>query len=184
MEFRLYYRGRLKGQAGADEKHTLRKHFHKQLSSLWSQLPLTDYAELRDLNPKPNSLNLIEKIRNFNFVPLVSAKMHLTASLDILFLRPETPGSVVTSGGDLDNRVKTLLDALKVPHEPTALPKDAVPDTHEEPFYTLLQDDALVTSLSITADRLLEPPTHALEALVVIHVKTSITRATMANIGL
>lgn len=184
MEFRLHYRGPLKANGSPAAKHALRKHFHRQLAELWNQLPLTDHNELRSLANLPGNIYLAEKKHGFVFVPLVSERIHLAAHLRILFLRPETPGRVVSGGGDLDNRMKTLLDALKVPHEPTALPMDAVPAEDETPFYTLLQDDALVTGLEVTTDRLLEPVSERGEVLVVVHVTTQITRAILGNIGL
>jgi hypothetical protein len=54
----------------------------------------------------------------------------------ITLLRPEAPGNIVTQGGDIDNRLKTLLDALKVPNLPNALPTGAVPEADESPLCT------------------------------------------------
>ena len=48
----------------------------------------------------------------FNFVPLVTKELDLICSLDILLLRPRvTIDSAWT--GDVDNRLKTLIDALQ-----------------------------------------------------------------------
>src|SRR4051812_48758596 len=113
MEFRLHYRGPLKSNGTPSDKHALRKHFHRQLAVLWDQLPLSDHEELRSLAEMPGKASLLEKKHGFVFVPLVSERIHLAAYLRILFLRPEAPGRVVGGGGDLDNRMKTLLDALK-----------------------------------------------------------------------
>ncbi len=49
MEFTLYYRGDLKANRGAKDKHTLRQHLHKQLKELWNQPPLKYHLEF--LNP-------------------------------------------------------------------------------------------------------------------------------------
>jgi hypothetical protein len=132
----------------------------------------------------PGKASLLEKRHGFVFVPLVSERIHLAAYLRILFLRPEAPGRVVGGGGDLDNRMKTPLDALKVPYEPTALPKGVIPEDGETRFYTLLRDDALVTGLEVTTDRLLEPVSEKSEVLIVVQVTTQITRAIFGNIGL
>jgi hypothetical protein len=71
-------------------------------------------------------------------------------------MRRGVPGHLLIPGGDIDNRLKTLLDALRVPHS-----KDEVigsPEAHEEPyFFCLLEDDALVTRISVTTDRFLKP---------------------------
>lgn len=90
------------------------------------------------------------------FVPIVRREGGLTCALDILFLRRDNPGGVIDSGGDIDNRIKVLFDGLKMPA--------TVPDlggmpigADENPFFCLLEDDSLVTSVSITTDRLLTP---------------------------
>jgi len=42
MQFTLSYRGELKANRGAKDKHALRLHFHKQLQHLWQQQPLSE----------------------------------------------------------------------------------------------------------------------------------------------
>jgi hypothetical protein len=58
----------------------------------------------------------------------------------------------------------------------TEIPADDTPRVDENPFYCLLEDDALVTGLGITTDQLLEPVDPA-EATVVIHVTIKDTGA-------
>jgi len=103
------------------------------------------------------------------FVPLVRKQADSYCSLDILFLRRDSPGSVIRSGGDLDNRLKVLLDALKVPDSCEGLPESPEYD----PIYCLLQDDDQITKIGITTDRILTPigegeKVH--DVLLVIHV--------------
>jgi hypothetical protein len=76
-------------------------------------------------------------------------------SLNILFLRRDRPGRIVQAGGDLDNRLKTLMDALKVPDTTSGLPEPPEPDYN--PIFCLLQDDSQVTALHIVTDRILAP---------------------------
>jgi hypothetical protein len=85
-------------------------------------------------------------------VPLVTQQLRLICELDILLLRPQRPGKVI-SAGDLDNRLKTLLDALRIPKEDEGYSKrkpDAVP------FHCLLADDRIITKISIQTDQMLE----------------------------
>lgn len=138
MEFTLYYRGELKANGSPSDKHSLRQRFHPQLRNLWSQLPLVDFGHLLTPRTPDKPLGLVRKVSGFRFVPLVAENVHLVAELEISLLRPEAPGRIVTSGGDIDNRMKTLLDSLKVPSEPTALPPGARPGLDEDPFYCLL----------------------------------------------
>jgi hypothetical protein len=80
------------------------------------------------------------------FIPLVRNSLYLVAAIDILFLRHEEPIALMKQGGDLDGRIKTLFDALRMPdpkHEyvgdrPTA-----------DPLYVVLEDDALIFDLSV-----------------------------------
>jgi hypothetical protein len=111
----------------------------------------------------------------YRFVPLVNKELDLICGLDILFLRRENPGNLVSNSGDVDNRIKTLLDALKVPEDGGELLKSP-PSEDEQPFYCLLEDDKLVTELNIKTDRLLTPVRpngHENEVVLILQVKLS-----------
>ena len=182
MEFRLSYRGELKGNGGREHKHELRRHFHQQLTELWKQPPLVDWPEFAAEMTKPGQVSLSINMGAFRFVPLVSSKLHAIADLEVLLLRPGPPGHLLRGGGDIDNRLKTLLDSLKVP-EKNALPTGILPGPYERPFYCLLEDDKLVTSIRVETDRLLDPQSER-EVLLVMRVATRYTRAIWANTGL
>jgi hypothetical protein len=125
---------------------------------------------------------VVRPVGPFHFASLISTQLSLLAELDILVLRPQEPGSLLGHQGDLDNRLKTLLDALKVPTTDELVPGDG-PDPNEVPFHCLLEDDALVSRLSVETDRWLEdsPPSHV---SLIISVTTRPTLGTWANIGL
>ena len=113
----------------------------------------------------------------FQFVPLVvnSAHFRLICELDIRFARRDTPGDIV-HGGDLDNRVKTLFDALRMPGPDTLyeLPSDAEPMKGETPFLCLLEDDRLITKFTVASEKLLEAPIEGereTDVLLTIYVK-------------
>lgn len=184
MDFRLNYRGPLRSNRGPQEKHDLRRHFHRQLRVLWQQVPLSGYRDFIAWPPIAHKPNVIEERHGFRFAPLVSSTIKFVAALDLLILRPEPPGTLFSQAGDLDNRVKTLLDALKVPHEPTALPAGAAPAADEEPFFCLLEDDSLVTGINIRTDRLLEPVADPAEVLLLVRVRTSPVVSLIATHGL
>jgi hypothetical protein len=88
-------------------------------------------------------------------VPLIRKTGGFTCALDILFLRRDNPGNIVAHGGDIDNRVKTLFDGLRMPETVSDLGGSQLDPQNEDPFYVLLEDDSLITSVSITTDRLL-----------------------------
>lgn len=194
MEFRLIYRGYLpsaneRGKHVLLTTHNIRRTFHQQLAELWKRDIQTmgnmSFAE----NPQfpnqslfdPHQIAEHHKIGNkknriYRFVPLVGERFALSCSLDILFLRRDVPGGLLKNGGDLDNRIKTLFDSLRMPTT-SELPPDEGPAATEDPMFCLLQDDKFVTGFTVTTDRLLLPidPQAREEphyVMVVIGVKT------------
>jgi hypothetical protein len=185
VEFRLVYQGPLRaaGSSGGrvSEKHAIRKTIHKQLANLWQVTPqlkirTTDHTILepgsRTINAAGQEVHTLpsagpreslwQTLGNkfdrcgYKFVPLVSNHLKLSCGLDILFLRRDMPGvPLVHSGGDIDNRLKVLFDALRVPADCGELAGTAK-DADEDPyFFCLLEDDALITEVSVTTDTLM-----------------------------
>jgi len=167
MRFRLVYEGPLHSNGTPTEKHAIRRQLHGQLKELWAQQePLKRLSDMPDYRlpgayePGPQSGIGLRQLAThfarcgFQFVPLVTALYWLICSLDILFLRRENPGAVV-SGGDIDNRLKTLLDGLRLPKCDEIIEK---PEPDEEPMFCLLEEDRLITEVTVTTDRLLRPP--------------------------
>lgn len=192
MEFRLVYEGRLKASGNSakhvKDKHAIRRQFHRQLANLYDNHPY-----LIKLNTLANWIRedgeiitsfVEEQAKSFSrcgyrFVPLVNKTQNLICGLDILFLRRENPGDLILRGGDVDNRIKTLLDALRVPDDCNEI--DGSPEEGENPFFCLLQNDSLVTELSVVTDRLLTPlkeGQHLNEVVLIIKVKV---RGTVAH---
>ena len=215
MEFRLVYEGALKGSGNSNtrvpEKHAIRKQIHKQLAELWKVHPnlslMNSYVRpLKGTAPSPTEFNTfvsrggtgdygltyVETMARdfdrcgFRFVPLVSKRLNFVCSLNVLFLRRENPGELITQSGDIDNRMKTLFDALKMPQDCGELPKNAKPEPDENPFFCLLQNDSLVTELNVTTDRLLRPPRpdeHPKEVVLIIQVKIKAVQVTGDNLA-
>ncbi|MFO1171900.1 MAG: hypothetical protein U1E49_13160 [Hyphomicrobiaceae bacterium] len=186
MEFRLTYKGPLNTQATSTKegKQKLRRSFHPQIADLWQSIMESRGSTWNPLKFAENEgdVGLLEQCGPFVFAPLVSQRYgwHAVAELDILFLRPSRPGALIRHGGDLDNRVKVLLDGLRQPRNADELPAGDTPSAGEEPFHCLLQDDALVTSLRVVADQLLNPPNpHWVEIVIAAKVRT--TRRSMYN---
>ena len=103
-----------------------------------------------------DGLAMLNPMGNYRFVPLVTQRLSLTCSLDILFLRTDIPGSILQSG-DIDNRLKTLFDALRKPSNTGELGGYLSPEEGEDPFFCLLEDDKLINHISVVTDRLFEP---------------------------
>jgi hypothetical protein len=185
MEFRLVYRGPLQSgrSAGPAEKHRIREAFHPQLRALWQEPPLIGRLNLDSPFGDPRMTSTIREIGPLACLPLVTAQFNLVAHLDVTLLRPEPAGAVITTGGDLDNRIKTLFDALRMPKDPSELPKDTMPLPPNQPLYCLLEDDALITEVAVRADRLLGA-TDLSEVFALIHVRIKTTSLTYDNMDL
>jgi len=117
----------------------------------------------------------------FTFAPLVTAEANVVAELDITMLRPEAPGGLITQGGDIDNRLKSLFDALSMPPQSGALPAGAVPRPDEVPLFCLLEDDNLVVKVAVQTEQLLEPVDDKSLVEVAIAVNTRVTRTSWDN---
>lgn len=164
MEFRLTYAGPLLAHTDDGRKperslhiHKIRRAFHKQMKALWERHPV--------LNAKASSIVMLGGHQwpefehdGFRWRPLVTQENGLICKVDILLLRPGIPGQAIY---DLDNRVKTLFDALRKAKSKAELGERTsaglqVPAADENPFFVLLEDDSLITHLSVTTDMLLE----------------------------
>jgi hypothetical protein len=66
------------------------------------------------------------------------------------------PGEVMASG-DIDNRLKTIFDALRMPATKEELGGYGTPAEDKTPFYCLLSDDKLISRVSVETDTLLQP---------------------------
>src|SRR2546425_2393014 len=180
MHFRLFYQGPLKANGMPADKHRIRRAFHSQLKNLWQQPPLADVT--KGLNFDPSKGKALGVNRGaYLCVPLVSQALELVAALEITMLRAEPPGRVVTQGGDIDNRLKTLLDSLQVPKADQLSPTD-VPTPAETPFYCLVEDDNLITSITVISDRLLTQPATPNEVVLLINTTLEFTHQHFTNL--
>lgn len=177
MRFTLTYDGPLPSKGGPSEKAAIREHFHPQLAKLWRINPtlktvmrarywptggawLVGSHHSEDLPPMPDAppnsphLDLCEpiQIRGAKFLPLVRETLALKCELKILILRQVPPGGILDNG-DLDNRLKTLFDALSIPDR--SQEKQYPSPCCDGPIYTLLQNDRDVLGLEIDTRQLL-----------------------------
>jgi len=197
VEFRLVYKGRLPaagrggGASRVTEKHEIRLAMHEQLRTLWREHPGLRGWE-KPANPASQEGRTDADIMADNyrrgdvrFLPLVNSKAGLACALDILFLRRDPPGSPIITGGDIDNRLKVLLDGLKMPKDGSELPAKWQPKPAQNPLYCLMEDDSLITEIKVTSDRLLVPAEedeHRNNVELVIHVTTKIVNPNAAFI--
>ena len=214
VQFRLAYRGRLPADGGKkplELKHEIREQLHPQLQDLCARTPAllrlvagmigevprknyNRFPELQTLydqtNPDLSAIAAKYHFGEFQFVPIVLGAMKMVCELDILFLRRERPGSLMSKpkdeyGGDLDNRLKILLDALRLPREAKEVPPGARPTAHQTPFLCLLEDDSLITRFQVESDTLLGgEPGDPKDVDLAIKVMTRFTESSLANLGM
>ena len=183
MRFTLTYQGELPPNGSAQQKWEIRRHLEPQLRLLWTQPPVSDIAKYKDPNYKPDDLYVGKSCFGYEFIPLITTKLDLRAELDVLLLAANLPGKLIRQGGDIDNRLKTLFDALSMPANKQQMPDN--PDVASDGrVFCLLEDDKLVTAVSVSNDRLLSVPDGSNEVLVVLRVRPLAFRATFANLSL
>ena len=181
MEFTLVYKGQLKSNGNVKQKQEIRRAFHPQLMALWQCPPLDTMEDRLQEKPKKGE-SILKPVGSFRFVTIVNSNFKNFAELDIIFLRPSPPGAIISSGGDIDNRLKTLFDALRMPRDNSEIPNGDSPGADERPFFCLLEDDSLITKVSVQTDQLLGSsfPNNHVELL--IRVKTKATFPSFFNL--
>lgn len=167
-----------KGNALANNKHEIRKQIHTQLKNMWEKHPVISGIKICKICKKNHALDIVDDTdrhelqnladyvqehadlkkamqelnnNNYAFCPLVSSALGLQCAIDILLLREDAVAGVYKSG-DLDNRIKTLIDGLTMPRTSDQIPANSTPSAAETPFYTLLADDNIISSLKVETD--------------------------------
>ena len=168
MKFRLVYEGDIfsaQAKNSKEHQHKIMEDFHYQIKNLLESDRVHDSVKNATPVSRPH----------FNFIPMVWKLKDAApdCSVNILFLRRDVRGSANSHGGDIDNRHKTLLDALTIPSK-QQLPDEATPGKDQDPFYCLFEDDCLVTHLSVEMDQWLAPQKdggpRSSEALAIVNV--------------
>jgi hypothetical protein len=186
------------------EASRIRNEFHHQLADLWdSHVVFRQLARTGRTIPNPHSGYLIgqkpiyspAKLPEYDysipplmegqtdfcapidvpkvgkFVPIIRHSLYLACAVDVLFLRHEEPFNLMRQGGDLDGRIKTLFDALKMPD-----PKNKYVglDPTADPLCVVLEDDSLISDISVKSGRLLGNRTkdkHAVRLTIDVTIK-------------
>ena len=204
MRFRLFFHGPLPPSGNnnkrAAEKWEIRRYIHPQLEQLRKVHPVFSGFGLQmptrplfanispggpvSVKPIPDvaaSISAPKTVEEHNFVPIVRSSLKLGCAMDLLFLRRGDPGSLVTQEGDIDGRIKTLLDGLRMPNINEVKNE---PPIGIDPFYSLMEDDLLLTDLTVRTDRLLLPETDTKhEAIVIIDVTLRVMQINSENLG-
>ena len=110
----------------------------------------------------------MEASENSLVLGLVSCVLKFVCQLDITMLWHEEQGLISKVGGDIDNRLKTLFDALQCPDINQIQPvKERFAD--KQPFFCLLENDKLVTGVNVKTHTLLRDA-EEIDVSILIHV--------------
>ena len=96
------------------------------------------------------------------------------------------PEIVGVPHSDIDNRVKTILDGLRCPQNEHEIGQNTPHDIG--PIYTLLDDDHLVTKLTVNTSHLLSPNAFGRASkspdavFMLIDVNVRVTEGTLENL--
>jgi hypothetical protein len=206
MRFTLTFDGDLRASGNnpkPKDKWDIRHAIHPQLQELWAKHP--SLRNLRAVIPKDDKgFWMIEthhetdlpirpasdterdllapiSIGGNNFKTVVRQSMALVCDLDVLFLRKEEPGSPILPGGDLDNRIKTLFDGLRVP-KPDEMQFNTQP--LDNPFCCLLEDDSLITGFNLRTAQLFSGSNNPCQVRLVIDVTVKVIHVGTYNMRL
>jgi hypothetical protein len=193
MKFILIYDGPLSSSSNdqrVKQKQSIRNQFHPQLAELikvhpalsewiWSYTDALAGKVTGNIIKRGTNLSILP-MGEHHIVPLFASDLSVTCHLDILFLRRSKPGGIIHAGGDLDNRLKTLFDALKAPLRIEDLGQ--IEEPLPKPFYCLLQDDDQISGFSVRTAQLLHPMNDiSADVRLVIDVTVEVRHVTIAN---
>ncbi|WP_147306351.1 hypothetical protein [Methylovirgula sp. 4M-Z18] len=141
------------------------------------ELPTYEDAMPPLLDGQTDLCGPIDKQGVGKIIPLVRHSLYLFCDVDILFLRHDEPFKLLKRGGDLDNRIKTLFDSLRMPDNVSELGGEVVA---ADPLYVLLEDDALIKGFSVKTGKLLgvrKDKPHHVRLTIEVAVKVSRVRS-------
>ena len=151
MEFYLSYHGSLSTTGHAKQKFLYRRTFLKQLKELDQHYKNNGVSERIGF-----SSDKLQRVGTFNFLPLVTRNGKQEVLLDITLLSQLGPGGSKQSAGDLDNLLKALIDGLRMAQNINEI-RNELPETGEDPFFCLLEDDQVIRNIQVTHNKLFFP---------------------------
>jgi len=148
-----------KGDQRIDTKQEIRRVFADQLSRVWRDSPqlskwlrvgfVPARADQHGLNESSDLITPFFYVETCGYeaVPLVSWANGLSCDIEIILTGEERSA---IRGGDLDNRLKVLFDALRMPHNSKEVPGNMW-GKNKERLFCLLEDDSLIRKFSVEA---------------------------------
>ena len=154
MKLTLTYEGVLPPRRSglSSVKAALRSAFHPQI-----------LAQVRQRMSPETLAKVTKTVMGQKFVSVANQSLRTAVELDVLLLSRQGP----RASGDMDNRLKTLIDGLTCPANPQQMQGFQPPDGGG-PMYCLAEDDVRVKRVGVDSRRWFNPNATQGEALVVI----------------
>jgi hypothetical protein len=177
FKFHLRYTGKLPSNGNIESKEGVRAALAPQLAELWRRAPLTSLTSEQAVEYFTNDRNGVP----FRYV--VARVVNLRCDLDILILHGSNESPEYTTG-DVDNRLKTLLDGLRTRSRTELAKADAPVDPVTGYADVLLEDDSLVESLRVRTEHGLAMLADRDAVDIVITVTVTTSAPTYASVTL
>lgn len=116
----------------------MRKSFHHQLAKLRGKEPFVDLD-----SPAYNAAT--KEFKGQRFTPFYGDYVRVQAAVDITLLTGLPAKKSVVSSGDLDNRLKRIIDALRMPQQAQEVLDEPIA---ADRCFCLLQDDSSVSRVT------------------------------------
>lgn len=179
MHITLTYKGPVQGNARKQsDVWRLRKSFHKQLYKLSLTNEFEYVEKYANQDTEKSHPNIGIDVANSRYVPFITSKMKTRCSLYVRVFRGVRQYNPVLGNVDLDNRVKTLIDALRAPQQ--------ISETKESDGtvrYVLLEDDSLIDGITVKSGHYLDEEDEGV-VLAIITANIHLAHATWANMHL
>jgi hypothetical protein len=156
VEIRLTYRGRIPSKRkDVGAVWEMRKSFSAQLEKLWGKEPFSILKEWEDSDFAAGAPRFTRTVGDHTFVPFYGRRVGIKVKLRILLLTGLPQQQQTIQNGDLDNRMKRVIDALRaVPQGQTSELDSSLP-CHGR-WYTLMDDDSDVVEVTAALGPYLE----------------------------
>ena len=152
MKITLTHRGILPASRRPPEKiDRIRQDFHRQLKKIWGRDQLAILEEWSSGNFSAGAPDFRKRFPNRTYLPIISDKINARVRLTLILYKGVNEKNPAYHHGDIDNRAKSIIDALCAPNQESRIPISApCRDT-----ICLMSDDSLVDSLTVETAPLL-----------------------------
>jgi hypothetical protein len=164
----LVYQGPLKSNGRAEHKSAIRQEFSAQLKTVYEREILNHESEsVRTLVEE----KCVREVAGQRYTSLANRTFGLHAKVDVTLLSVNNSSIFANAQGDIDNRLKTLFDALSIPPQSQA---EQIRCTAPELIVCLVEDDVLIRDVRVRVGELLLPVQD--KSTVVVHINVSLIR--------